>query len=242
VTGAVRRALVVGGGIGGLAVAGALGCRGVEVDVVDNQPAWAIARSGIALQAPALRALDALGLIDAVVEGGFGMTAFRYHDSAGTLRATSELPRLAGPGRPGTVGIMRGTLHGDHARRRGGRGRARAPRHDGPGALGRRRGRAVRRLGGPLQPRRRRRRRHPLARARASRGRGSSASCSSATLAAGDDDVPGTLAAFADRRYERCALVVEESVARTEGIIRPAPDFDVAAFERRVWGELAKPY
>jgi 2-polyprenyl-6-methoxyphenol hydroxylase-like FAD-dependent oxidoreductase len=61
-------------------------------------------------------------------------------------------------------------------------------------------------------------------------------------LAAGDDDVPGTLAAFADRRYERCALVVEESVARTEGIIRPAPDFDVAAFERRVWGELAKPY
>jgi cation diffusion facilitator CzcD-associated flavoprotein CzcO len=24
--------------------------------------------------------------------------------------------------------------------------------------------------------------------------------------------------------------------------VDPAPDFDVAAFERRAWGELAKPY
>jgi hypothetical protein len=31
-------------------------------------------RSGIALQAPALRVLTALGLIDAVGEAGFGMT------------------------------------------------------------------------------------------------------------------------------------------------------------------------
>jgi hypothetical protein len=35
--------------------------------------------------------------------------------------------------------------------------------------------------------------------------------------------------------------VVEQSVARTRGIIDPTRDFDVAAFERRVWGELAKP-
>ena len=46
------RVLVVGGGIGGLALAGALGRRGVEVHVVDNQPEWSITRSGIVLQAP----------------------------------------------------------------------------------------------------------------------------------------------------------------------------------------------
>lgn len=46
---------------------------------------------------------------------------------------------------------------------------------------------------------------------------------------------PPTLAAGA-------AIALEESVARTEGIIDPTPDFDVAAFERRVWGERAKPY
>jgi 2-polyprenyl-6-methoxyphenol hydroxylase-like FAD-dependent oxidoreductase len=45
----VDRVLVVGGGIGGLALAGALGRRGVEVLVADNQPEWSITRSGIAL-------------------------------------------------------------------------------------------------------------------------------------------------------------------------------------------------
>jgi 2-polyprenyl-6-methoxyphenol hydroxylase-like FAD-dependent oxidoreductase len=54
--------------------------------------------------------------------------------------------------------------------------------------------------------------------------------------------IPETLDAFVQRRWERCRLVVEESVARTRGIIDPTPGFDVAAFERRVWGELAKPY
>lgn len=36
--------------------------------------------------------------------------------------------------------------------------------------------------------------------------------------------------------------VVEQSLARTRGILDPTPGFDVAAFERRIWGELAKPY
>jgi 2-polyprenyl-6-methoxyphenol hydroxylase-like FAD-dependent oxidoreductase len=143
-------------------VAGALGRRGVAVDVVDDQPEWAIARSGIALQAPAVCALAALGLLDAVVEAGFGMTEFRYHDGAGELRATSELPRPAGPDRPGTVGVMRSALH--------------------------------------------------------------------AILLAAARDAGAT------------RLVVEQSVARTEGIIRPWAGFDVATFERRIWGELAKPY
>ena len=52
-------------------------------------------------------------------------------------------------------------------------------------------------------------------------------------LAAGGD-VEETLRAFVDRRWERCRLVVEQSVARTRDIIDPTPDFDVAAFERRV--------
>jgi 2-polyprenyl-6-methoxyphenol hydroxylase-like FAD-dependent oxidoreductase len=41
---APERALIVGGGVGGLAPAGALGRRGVAVDDVDNQPEWSIAR------------------------------------------------------------------------------------------------------------------------------------------------------------------------------------------------------
>jgi hypothetical protein len=37
----------------------------VDAHVVDNQPEWSITRSGIVLQAPAVRALKALGLVDA---------------------------------------------------------------------------------------------------------------------------------------------------------------------------------
>jgi 2-polyprenyl-6-methoxyphenol hydroxylase-like FAD-dependent oxidoreductase len=132
--------LVVGGGIGGLALAGALGRRGVEVDVVDNQTEWAITRSGIALRAPALSALRALGLLDAVVTAGFGMTGFKYHDAAARYArrpsAAARRARASGHGRR-------------HARRAScgaaRRGRARAARDDGPGARARRNGRAGRR-------------------------------------------------------------------------------------------------
>jgi 2-polyprenyl-6-methoxyphenol hydroxylase-like FAD-dependent oxidoreductase len=370
----VDRVLIVGGGIGGLALAGALGWRGVEVHVVDNQPEWAISRVGIALQAPALRALRALGLLDAVVEQGFSMTAFRYHDATSMKRAESELPRLAGPEYPGAVGILRHALHaillaaaeeagaemrlgttvasldgseielsdGTSARydllvgADGIRSRVRelafdgdtAPEYTGvvvwralmdrppavdqfhlynaPGAtcglcpvsasqmylfavqpqpeFGRVPaedepalmrellsgfsglvGELRERISDPEQIVRR-----PveaiLVPAPWHRARtvlvGDAVHAPPPTLAAGaaialedavvlDEmlaggggagDVEATLAAFVERRFERCRLVVEQSVARTRGIIEPTPGFDVAAFERRISGELAKPY
>jgi hypothetical protein len=58
----------------------------------------------------------------------------------------------------------------------------------------------------------------------------------------GAGDVPASMAAFTRRGWERCRRVVEGSVARTRGITEPTPGFDVAAFERRVRCELAKPY
>jgi 2-polyprenyl-6-methoxyphenol hydroxylase-like FAD-dependent oxidoreductase len=368
----VDRVLIVGGGIGGLALAGALGRRGVEVHVVDNQPEWAISRVGIALQAPALRALRALGLLDAVVAQGFGMTAFRYHDATSTKRAETELPRLVGPEHPGTVGILRGPLHAillDAAQTAdvdvrlgttvqsldgpevecsdgtsgrydllvgadGIRSRIRelafdgdaAPEYTGvvvwralmdrppevdqfhlynaPGATcglcpvsdaqmymfavqpQREFGRVPaeeepalmrellsefsglvaelrERIADPEQIVRR-----PVEAILVPppwhRGRtvliGDAVHAPPPTLAAGaaivledavvlDEmlaagagDVEATLATFVERRFERCRLVVEQSVARTRGIIDPTPGFDVAAFERRIWGELAKPY
>jgi len=118
----VERALIVGGGIGGLALAGALARRGVEVHVVDNQSEWAISPAGIALQAPALRALRALGLLDAVVEHGFGMTTFRYHDATGTQRASPSCRAWRGPSTPARWGSCAGPPR--HPARRGGGGRA----------------------------------------------------------------------------------------------------------------------
>jgi 2-polyprenyl-6-methoxyphenol hydroxylase-like FAD-dependent oxidoreductase len=367
----VDRVLIVGGGIGGLALAGALGRRGAEVHVVDNQPEWSIARSGIVLQAPAVRALGALGLVDAVAAAGFGMTGFTYHDASSALRATSELPRLAGPEYPGTVGILRWPLHtillgaaedagaqvrlgttvqaldgpevelSDRTSARydllvgadGIRSRVRELAIDGDaapdytGVVGWRAlldrpaevdhfhlynapratcglcpvsdtqmymfavqpvlefdrvpaeeepaltrellagfsglaGEVRDRIVDPEQVVRR-----PVEAILVDppwhRGRtvliGDAVHAPPPTLAAGaaialedavaldemlaeGGDVEATLRAFVDRRFERCKIVVEQSVARTRGIIDPTPDFDVAAFERRVWGELAKPY
>jgi 2-polyprenyl-6-methoxyphenol hydroxylase-like FAD-dependent oxidoreductase len=368
----VERALIVGGGIAGLALAGAVGRRGVEVHVVDDKPEWSITRSGIVLQAPAVRALAALGLVDAVSAAGFGMTGFRYHDATSALRAQSDLPRLAGPEHPGTIGVLREPLHaillgaaedagaqvrlgttvqaledsevelsdGTSARydvvvgADGIRSRVRelavdgaaapeytgvvvwrallhrppevdqfhlynapratcglcpvsdgemymfavqpmpefdrVPAEDEPalmrellagfsGLAGELRdrivdpGRVVRR---PVEA--------ILVEPPWHRGRtvliGDAVHAPPPTLAAGaaialedavvldemlagaGDDVEPALRAFVERRFERCKLVVEQSVARTRGIVDPAPDFDVAAFERRVWAELAKPY
>lgn len=366
------RVLIVGGGIGGLALAGALARRGVETDVVDNQSEWAITRSGIALQAPAVRALKALGLVDAVTEHGFGMTGFKYHDATSVLRATSELPRLAGPEHPGTIGILRRPLHDillgaaedagarvrlgttvqtlcdaevalsdgtsaaydlvvgadgirsrireltfdgavapdytgvvvwralldrppevDHFHLYNAPGATcglcpvsdtqmylfavqpvpefdRVPAEDEPalmrallagftGLAGELRERIVdpeqvvrRPVEAILVP-------PPWHRGRTvligdavhapppTIAAGAAIALEDAVvlgemLAAGGDHVEQTLRAFVDRRFERCKLVVEQSVARTRGIMDPTPDFDVAAFERRVWGELAKPY
>src|SRR5687768_14432179 len=62
------RAVVVGGGIGGLASAVALTRRGWQVEVRERAPGLGELGAGLAVLPNALRALDALGLGDAVRE------------------------------------------------------------------------------------------------------------------------------------------------------------------------------
>lgn len=59
---AERRILIVGGGIGGLAAAGALHRLGAHVTVVERAPAWQPLGAGLMLSANALAVLDALAL------------------------------------------------------------------------------------------------------------------------------------------------------------------------------------
>ena len=53
----VERVLVTGGGISGLAVAGALARRGVAVDLIEKRPDTKVAGIGISVANNALRAL-----------------------------------------------------------------------------------------------------------------------------------------------------------------------------------------
>src|SRR4029453_12144953 len=64
------RILVVGAGLAGLAVARTLAPAGLSVEVVERQPAWGEAGTGIYLPGNAARALRSLGLEEAVAERG----------------------------------------------------------------------------------------------------------------------------------------------------------------------------
>lgn len=107
----VGHVLIVGGGIAGMTLAVALGRRGVEVEIAEITPEWSVSGIGIALTGPALRAIREIGLLDALVREGFGVSEVADFDGEGAPRAVVELPRLTGPEYPATLGIMRPAVH-----------------------------------------------------------------------------------------------------------------------------------
>lgn len=108
---AVDSALVVGGGVAGTTAAIELQRAGIRTHVVELEPVWAAIGHGVSMMAPALRALDALGLLDDCLRGGFGVTETRFCDADGTLLESVEIPRMLGPERPSAFGMMRPELH-----------------------------------------------------------------------------------------------------------------------------------
>jgi 2-polyprenyl-6-methoxyphenol hydroxylase-like FAD-dependent oxidoreductase len=110
---AVENALVVGGGISGMSTAIELSRRGIEAELVEIADVWKPLGSGITMVAPAVRALQRLGLLDRCLEHGFGVNELRICDKQGNRLATIPIPRLVGPEYPGLLGMMRPTLHQD---------------------------------------------------------------------------------------------------------------------------------
>lgn len=103
----VKRVLVVGAGIGGLTLATALRKRGIESEIVEITPDRTVQGIGIALQAPTMRALNEIGVIDRCVEIGFPSNEMSICDVAGNVMNTMPLPRVLGPSYPATLGIFR---------------------------------------------------------------------------------------------------------------------------------------
>jgi 2-polyprenyl-6-methoxyphenol hydroxylase-like FAD-dependent oxidoreductase len=109
--GAVSKVLIIGGGIAGLSSAIVLTARGVDVEIVEQNPKWDVYGVGIIQPGNALRALDQLGLLDEVLAAGFAMDGDRFHLANGMMLADNEFPRVAGPAYPGLNGITRPKLH-----------------------------------------------------------------------------------------------------------------------------------
>ncbi|WP_024800599.1 FAD-dependent monooxygenase [Nocardia sp. BMG51109] len=111
------KALVVGGGIGGLAAAVAFHQRGWQVEVLERAPEITEIGAGLSIQPNGLRALDALGLGDLLRTGGPAapLRGIRNVNGAWLIRNdVEELERRFGPWaivhRAALVDILRATL------------------------------------------------------------------------------------------------------------------------------------
>ncbi|MBO9602787.1 MAG: FAD-dependent oxidoreductase [Novosphingobium sp.] len=113
----ISKALVVGGGVGGMSAALALVRRGVEVELVDADPQWRAYGAGISVTGLSLRAFDDLGILDEVRQRGFVGAGIRLRGIDGTpMFETPPVPDAAPPvARSG--GIMRPVLHEIMSRR-----------------------------------------------------------------------------------------------------------------------------
>lgn len=81
----VKKVLIVGGGIGGLATAIALQKAGIQSEIVEKQKEWNVYGVGIILQSNALRAIDALGLMEEFLAVGTTHSALHIRDSQGNM-------------------------------------------------------------------------------------------------------------------------------------------------------------
>jgi 2-polyprenyl-6-methoxyphenol hydroxylase-like FAD-dependent oxidoreductase len=108
--GSIASALVVGGGIGGMATAISLAERGVSVELIDIDPNWRVYGAGITITGPTLRAYKQLGMLDAIKAEGAITNKTRVFRYDGTHLLDLDEPSIE-EGLPATGGIMRPTLH-----------------------------------------------------------------------------------------------------------------------------------
>lgn len=104
------RALVVGGGIGGMATAISLAERGVLVDLIDIDPEWRVYGAGITITGPTLRAYRRLGMLEDIKREGAITSKTRLFRFDGTHLHDLDEPVIE-EGLPATGGIMRPVLH-----------------------------------------------------------------------------------------------------------------------------------
>jgi 2-polyprenyl-6-methoxyphenol hydroxylase-like FAD-dependent oxidoreductase len=89
-----RQAVVIGGGIGGLATAAALGRDGWQVCVHESDPALPLTGTALGIWPAALRALDAIGVVGRVRRLGVPQRIGEFRRPDGSLIAAMDTDRL----------------------------------------------------------------------------------------------------------------------------------------------------
>jgi 2-polyprenyl-6-methoxyphenol hydroxylase-like FAD-dependent oxidoreductase len=106
----IERALIVGGGVGGMAAALALRRVGVEIALIDADPKWRVSGAGITLTGISLRALDDLGVLAEVRARGYVGVGLRARNASGEVEMEVAVPEHPQP-IESTGGILRPELH-----------------------------------------------------------------------------------------------------------------------------------
>src|SRR5882757_1243674 len=107
---AIRKALVVGGGIGGLTAAVAMRRAGIVVDLVEIKNNWSVYGVGIIQPNNVMRALDRVGLAQACVDNGGAYPGWRIFSETNTLVFEAPASNRAAPSFPPYNGITRPIL------------------------------------------------------------------------------------------------------------------------------------
>jgi len=105
----VKKVLIVGGGISGLAAAAALHKIGIDAEIVEKELEWNVYGVGIIQPPNALRALNEIGLADACMKQGYSYPGFDYYTGKGHFMFQGDSPSIEGY--PGVNGISRRKLH-----------------------------------------------------------------------------------------------------------------------------------
>lgn len=107
---AVKKVLIVGGGIAGMSLAIELGRVGIETDLIDSDADWRALGTGITITGPSFRAFAALGLEDEVRAAGTSNQTVRIFQPPETF--IGEIgPPITDPPLPNNGGILRPVLH-----------------------------------------------------------------------------------------------------------------------------------
>ncbi len=102
--------LIVGGGIAGLALAGALYRQGVPCELIERAPAWAPVGAGIVLGVNAMKMLRELGLADALENKARLLEVMSITDSDNRILARTNLADLQ-PRFGASLALHRSALH-----------------------------------------------------------------------------------------------------------------------------------
>jgi len=107
---AVKKVLVIGGGIGGLTAGVALRQAGVDVDLIEINPSFSVYGVGIIQPNNTLRALNRIGLARPCIVLGAPFPGWRIHDAHGNHLMDAPNATTAAPEFPPNNGITRPDL------------------------------------------------------------------------------------------------------------------------------------